>query len=166
MSFRGQLQQVPSPMGPDLSSTWVRLPVGRWSPAAPQNVGEESGLDSLAPGGVLSAHPMYCLYPHKTVGADLQGEGEETAAVEYIFHRGHWPTGGGKDGHIRNTLSSLHLPGKERSYTVSHHLGCSLQFPFYSHIWQQSQLITSKVEQLLSVWAWRRCSSGEQVGSQ
>lgn len=87
------------------------------------------------------------------MGADLQGEGEEIAAIEPTFHRGHWPVLGGKDGHGRNRLVSLHLPGKERGYTVSQHLGCSsLHFPFSSHIGQQSQLIASKVKQLLSGW--------------
>lgn len=57
---------------------------------------------------------MNCLPQHKTVGADLRGEGEETAAIELIFRRGHWPVGEGKDGHIWSRLTSLHLPGKER----------------------------------------------------
>lgn len=83
MSFREQLQQVPSPTGPDLPSMWVCLPVGQWRRAAPQDVGQESGLDSL--GGVLSAHQMNCLHRHKKKWVQIcKGKGKRLLLLNLL----------------------------------------------------------------------------------
>lgn len=156
MSFRGQLQRVPSPTHLYLPSTWICCQWGGGSNGTrlllrmlEKNLG---WILSSCVGSSLHIKWTVCLSTKN--GCSFAREGEVTVVFAHLFHRGYFgQLQVGKGGGRRKSLVSLHFLGKERGYTVSHHLvSSSLHFLFPFHIWQLSKL-TSEGKQLLWVWA-------------
>ena len=100
------------------------LPVGRWgqwSQAAPQDVGEEFGLDSYFWVG-SSLHIKWSVCISTNYCADFRGKGRNCCFCIYFPQGLLWPQQSREGGGRQKSLVSLHFPGKERGCAVSHQL--------------------------------------------
>ena len=58
----------------------------------------------------------------QTMGADFRGKGRNCCFCIYFPQGLLWLATGGEGGGRQKSLVSLHFPGEERGYTVSHRL--------------------------------------------
>lgn len=165
MSFRGQLQRVPRPTGPDLPSMWMHCQWGDGAGPLLRMLERNLGWGGVGVCGILSTPQMNCLHQRKRWVQICLGKGRDYCCGTYFPWGGGvgavWPIPGEKDGGGKRVSLLFTSPGRSGD-TVSHHLvSPSLGFPFPSHIWQQSKLAFRGKAIVISL-GWRKFSSRKQ----